>query len=93
MVKTKIKALKSRNVELDSVYLFKMAIYLVLGSFWIRFSSSSQSWQVPVPVGLMAGIVLANRDRFQIDRKIEYAILLMAMFIGFWLPVGLVVTF
>jgi hypothetical protein len=27
------------------------------------------------------------------DRKVEYAILIVAMFVGFWVPLGAVLTF
>ncbi len=89
MTKTK----KRQVTELDRVYLLKIVIYLILGSFWIKISSQTTNWQVPIPVGFIAGIVLASRDKFQIDRKLEYAILLMAMFIGFWLPIGIKISF
>lgn len=83
----------SRAQELDSVYALKMVVYLVLGSFWVRFSLDGSLIQIPVPVGLIAGILLARHERLQIDRKIEYAILLMAMFIGFWLPIGMNISY
>lgn len=85
---------KRRGVEeLDSIYLLKMVLYLILGSFWVKLGNSGDTWQIPVPVGLFIGLLLASRERFQIDRKLEYAILLMAMFIGFWLPLGLSIRF
>jgi len=87
MAKTK----KVKAEELDRIYILKMVLYLILGSFWVKLNNTSGSWQIPVPVGLLIGIFLASRDRFQIDRKLEYAILLMAMFIGFWLPLGLTI--
>lgn len=90
MVKT--KSAKRKPQELDSIYLLKMVFYLILGSFWLRITNANQSWQVPVPVGLFLGLLLAGKDRFQIDRKLEYAILLMAMFLGFWLPLGVTIV-
>jgi hypothetical protein len=85
------KNTKTVRTELDSVYLLKMVVYLLLGSFWVHFSNTAQTTQIPIPLGLIAGVFLARRERFQIDRKLEYAILLMAMFIGFWLPIGLTI--
>jgi len=90
MSKTKTK--KSTAAELDSVYLLKMLLYLVLGSFWVRFTTRSQVSQIPIPLGFVVGVFLASRERFRIDRKLEFAVLLMAMFIGFWLPIGLTIT-
>jgi hypothetical protein len=91
MVKTKTakKKIAKRKAfkEVDSVYFLKLVFYLILGSFWVRIMYHGH--QIPLPVGLVVGLFFTSRDRFQIDRKIEYAILLVAMFIGFWLPLGL----
>ena len=88
----KTKSAKSKRQELDSVYLFKMVFYLVIGSLWVRIAASNGTWQVPIPVGFLVGILFASKDRLQIDRKLEYAILLVAMFLGFWLPVGITIV-
>ncbi len=92
MAKAKTKTVQRKPQELDAVYLLKMVVYLILGSVWVRVSGSSGGWQIPIPIGLMIGLFLAMKERFQIDRKLEYAILLMAMFIGFWLPLGATVV-
>lgn len=88
----KAKTKKRKAEELDTIYMLKMVLYLILGSFWVKISGGSGSWQIPIPVGLFIGVFFASREKFQIDRKLEYAILLMAMFIGFWLPLGLVIS-
>lgn len=88
----KAKTKKSRGQEIDSVYFLKMLIYLILGSFWVRLTFDVGSSQIPVPVGLFIGLFLASREKLQIDRKLEYAILIMAMFLGFWLPMGLTIA-
>lgn len=74
--------------EVDSVYFLKLVVYLVLGSFWLRIVFDSGA-QIPLPLGLIAGVMLLRRERLQLDKKIGYAILLMAAFISFWLPLGL----
>jgi len=94
MAKTKQKARtkKQSNYQQDSAYFLKMVLYLVIGSFWVRIANNAQTTQIPIPVGLIVGLLFAAHEHFQIDRKLEYAILLMAMFIGFWLPIGLTIT-
>lgn len=82
MAKTK----KKNNQELDSVYVLKLVLYLILGSQWIRITRSDT--QIPIPYGLIIGLIFASHDHFKIDRKIEYALLLASMFVGFWLPIG-----
>lgn len=75
------------GTESDSVYFLKLVLYLIIGAFWVRIST--ESLVIPLPVGLVIGLAFARTERFQIDRKIEYAILLVSMFVAFWLPVGL----
>lgn len=73
--------------EKDSTFFLKLVIFLVLGAQWVYIMGSS--WQLPLPVGLIIGLVFATHEHFQIDRKIEYAVLLASTLIGFWLPLGL----
>lgn len=74
--------------ELDSVYFLKLIIYVIAGSFWVKIISG-ESFQLPLPIGPVLGLWFASHDHFQIDRKIEYAILIMAALVGFWAPIGL----
>jgi hypothetical protein len=91
MAKTKRTSKKKyQTTELDGVYLLKMVLYLILGSQWLWIE---QAWgnRIPVPVGLLVGLLFAMHDHFQIDRKIEYAVLLLAMFVGYTAGVGIFV--
>lgn len=76
--------------ETDSAYFLKLVIYLVLGSFWVKLLKDAT--QIPLPIGFLVGLLISKHDKFQIDRKIEYALLLVAMFVGFWLPLGLYIA-
>ena len=82
---------KKQNKELDSVYFLKLVLYLILGSLWVKISKGD-SLQIPLPVGLVIGLLFARHEHFQLDKKIEYAILLLAAFVGFWLPFGIFVA-
>lgn len=64
---------------------------MILGSQWVRFSGLDGMAELPIPVGLLVGLWFAHHDHFQIDRKIEYAVLLGAMLVGFWTRVGVYV--
>lgn len=79
--------------ELDSTYLLKLVLYLIVGAQWIRFENTAGTTQIPIPVGLFIGFAFALHDHFQIDRKIEYALLLAATFVGFWSQVGVYITY
>jgi hypothetical protein len=76
--------------ETDSTYFLKLTVFLILGSQW-AYVEQLPNWQIPIPVGLILGLVFASHEHFQIDRKIEYAVLIVATFISFWLPIGLVI--
>jgi hypothetical protein len=81
---------KKKKQEIDSTYFLKLVLYLIVGSFWIRIFHNDTT--IPLPVGLIIGLVFAAHEHFRIDRKIEYAVLLVAMFVGLWLPIGLTVV-
>lgn len=87
MAKSKTKTSK----ESDSAYFLKLVLYLILGSLWVKVSRGDAS-QLPLPIGLIIGLLFARHEHFQIDRKIEYALLLVATFVGFWLPIGLYIA-
>ncbi len=74
--------------ELDTVYLLKLVMYLMLASQWLRIASVSGN-VIPIPIGFIIGLWFASHEHFQIDRKVEYAILIIVMFISYWLPIGI----
>lgn len=80
-----------KKTQSDSTYFLKLVLYMILGSLWVKVIKSESS-QLPLPVGLLAGLLFASHEHFQIDRKIEYAVLLIAAFVGFWLPIGIFVN-
>jgi ABC-type dipeptide/oligopeptide/nickel transport system permease component len=82
MAKSKTKSKKkAQPVESDAVFFLKLVLYFVLGTLCL-----------PIPVGLVFGVLLAQHDHFQIDRKIEYAVLLIATIVSFFAPVGFVLA-
>ena len=78
--------------EPDSLYILKLVMFLIVGSQWLKIETRTGT-QVPIPYGALIGLMFAMHDHFKIDRKIEYAVLLVAMFVGFWVPIGLALTF
>lgn len=94
MAKAKTKTASKKRAtttEMDSVFVLKMALFLILGSQWLYIIDSTSSAQLPIPVGAIVGLIFASQEHFKIDRKIEYVILLIAMFVGFWLPMGITI--
>jgi len=76
----------------DGVYLFKIVLYLLLGSLWIK-ATNDTSVNIALPIGLAIGLIFASHEHFQIDRKIEYAVLVVAMLFGYFGPYGLYINF
>lgn len=68
---------RKKRREADSVYFLKILLYFMLGTVWIKING----WAL-VPVGLLIGLLFASHDHFRIDRKIEYALLLLATVLG-----------
>ena len=84
---------KTSPQETDSAYFLKLVLYVLLGSFWLRFGNPIEIGYLTLngfPLGLLLGLLFASHDHFQIDRKIEYAILVLVTIITFFLPAGIV---
>ena len=79
----------SQNQELDAVYLLKIVLFFILGCIWINIGAEPG---IPVPVGLLIGIVFASHDHFQIDKKVEFVVLFMAAILSFIAPIGFVLN-
>ncbi len=83
---------KNKKTENDGSYLLKLVLYLIIGSQWVRLVDPSLTKQIPIPIGLVVGVLFATHEHFQIDRKIEYAVLIIATLLGFWSQAGLLIS-
>lgn len=90
MAKQKRKTEQANSA--DGLFLLKAAMYVVLGSLWLKITDGS-TITVPIPLGLIIGVVLASHEHFRTDRKIDYAILLVSALIGFMAPFGLYIAY
>lgn len=74
---TKSRRKKAVAKETDSAYFLKILLYFMVGLIWLKVNG------LPVvPLGLIAGLLLSTHEHFQIDRKVEYAVLLIATILG-----------
>lgn len=91
-VKPSSKRASSKNNivsnESDGAYFLKLVLFLIMSSLWLRIEYSDGTI-LPLPVGAAIAVLYAMHDHFQIDRKIELALILVGMFVSFWLPVGI----
>lgn len=84
----------SRDHESDIFYVLKLLLFIAAGSIWLRLDVLGRGQPaIPLPVGLLIGLLFASHEKFQIDRKIEYFALIGAALISFFLPFGLVLSF
>jgi hypothetical protein len=63
--------------ETNAEYFLKLLLYFVVGTIWIKHNG-----YVVFPIGLVIGILFTRSDHFMIDRKIEYAVLIMSALMG-----------
>lgn len=80
--------------ESDSAYFLKLVLYVVLGSFWIKFAIPLELGGLVInalPVGLVLGLIFASHDHFQVDRKIEYAVLIIVTILSYFAPSGILI--
>jgi hypothetical protein len=76
--------------ELDGTYFLKLVLYLIVGSFWLKITAGSA--HIPLPFGLIIGLYFAHNEKLPIDRKIEFAVLLVAMLVGYFAPFGIYIN-
>ena len=81
------------SVETDGAFLFKVVFYAILASFWIKFQQPLDLFIIGVsgiPVGFLIGLLVANHEKLQIDRKIEYVVLVVMTVVTYFIPAGIV---
>lgn len=83
---------KQRGQELDGVFILKMVLYVILGSLWVKITKDGASLHLPIPLGLIVGLLFSTHDHFSIDRKIEYAVLVSAALFGYIAPYGIFIS-
>lgn len=76
----------------DGYFLLRLALLALVGLLWIKISLRS-GLQLPLPIGFLVGIFIAIRGKREIDRKIQFVVLLMALLVGFIAPLGIYVEF
>ena len=83
-----------RIFETDGTYFLKLVVFVLLGTLWIKFAQPVSWLGMPlngIPLGMLAGLILVNRfEKYQSDRKIWYAILVIVTIICYFVPAGIV---
>lgn len=80
--------------ESDGMYLIKLMLVVLLGSFWLKFGQPMMVGNLflnGIPIGLIVGLFLVSKyEQFQFNRKIWYALLIVTAIISYFLPSGIV---
>lgn len=83
------------SYESDGTYVLKLVLVLLLGMLWLRFTEPlvlGGAVLTGIPLGLiLGGLFVSKFEHFQYDRKIWYAILVVATLISYFLPAGIVI--
>jgi hypothetical protein len=78
--------------ESDGTYFLKLVVFVLLGTFWIKFSTAIVWMGIVLngfPLGFFIGLILVRRfEKYQSDRKIWYAILIAITIISYFEPAG-----
>lgn len=69
----------TRSIGKDFVFLVKAALYLLLGTVWIAFGGHRL-----LPIGIIVGFGLSQIEFLRIDRKIEFALLVVGALFGLY---------
>lgn len=81
--------------ETDSKYFLKLVVFVILGTLWLKFSEPMSWLGMPLnalPLGLLGGLLLVHKfEKYQSDRKIWYAILVVVTVISYFVPAGIVI--
>lgn len=93
MAKIKQKSNSNTGKTADSVYFLKLLLFFILGAVWIRTEKVFIAGLSGFPIGLIIGLVFASHEHFQIDRKIEFVVLIVATILSYIAPVGVVLQF
>ena len=83
-----------KNPERDSVFLLKLFLCVLAGSFWLKFAIPLNFGVVlsGFPVGLAIGLLaVANLEKRSENRRIFYAVILICGILSFFVPSGIVI--
>ena len=84
-----------KNPEADGVFILKLVVTVLLGSFWIKMNLPFLFNGVPVagvPVGLLVGLALIHFvEKRPYNRRTLYAVIVMVGIISYFLPSGIVI--
>jgi hypothetical protein len=83
-----------KNPESDGVFLLKLVLVVLAGSFWLKFGEPMALGSLPlsgVPAGLLIGLLVIHLfERRKDNRRTFFAVIIIVGILSFFLPSGIV---
>ena len=84
-----------RIYENDSTFFLKLVVFVVLSAFWLRLKEPIEVGVLvvqAVPIGLLIALLLVLKlEKYQFNRKIWYATLILMAILTSFTPVGVLI--
>ena len=80
--------------ESDGIYILKLALLLIISSFWIKISTGQASGVAfqGVPIGVLLALLLTRKfERNPLNRRIWYLLIIIVGLVSYFLPAGIVI--
>lgn len=81
--------------ENDSAFFLKLVVFIILSALWLRLKSpvGIGSFEIQaVPIGLLVALFLVLKlEKYQFNRKIWYATLILMSILTSFTPVGIII--
>lgn len=81
--------------EKDSAFFLKLVLFVILSALWLRLENPIDIGPLVVqgmPIGLIVSLLMVLKvEKYQFNRKIWYAILVLMAILTSFTPVGIVV--
>lgn len=86
---------KERFYERESAFFFKLVVFIILSALWIRLENPISAGPLviqAIPLGLIVALLLVVKvEKYQFNRKIWYATLILMAILTSFTPVGIIV--
>ncbi len=83
-----------KEQETDSMFILKLVLVIIAGSFWLKFAQILYIGPVPLtglPVGFLIGLILVHYlEKRSLNRRVFFSVLLIATVLSYFLPMGIV---
>ncbi len=84
-----------KEQETDSMFILKLVLVIIAGSFWLKFAQILYIGPVPLtglPVGFLIGLILVHYlEKRSLNRRVFFSVLLIAAVLSYFLPMGIVI--